>query len=124
MDKIYEFIKDRVAKASKGKSNCVGTALYLSGELDSDKYLSREDSKKIISKMKPELGYLVLWESSGIPIHAGVILMDNPLQILYRNKTTNLLMQDSLDKFSDYLFEYFKVKPTYRIPHKLFGETK
>jgi hypothetical protein len=128
MENFYEFIKDRVSKASKDNSNCVGTALYLLGESDSDEYLSREESKKIISKMKraikPELGYLVLWESSGILIHSGVILMENPFYIIYRNKKNNLLMQDSLSGFNDYLFKHFKVKPTYRIPSKFLEKTK
>lgn len=128
MDNFYEFIRDRVSKASKDRSNCVGTALYLSGESDSDIYLSRADSKKIICKMKralkPELGYLVLWESVGIPIHAGVIVMDNPFHVVYRNKKNNLIIQDSLNSFSDYLFKHFKVRPTYRIPNKFLEETK
>ncbi|MCX6750883.1 MAG: hypothetical protein NTZ83_05475 [Candidatus Pacearchaeota archaeon] len=128
MDNFSEFIRNRTSKVSKNNSNCIGTALYLAGETDSDKYLSRASSKRVINNMeraiKPEIGYLVLWESDGIPIHSGVILMDNPFRIVYRDKKRKLLIQDSLDKFSDYLFKHFKVKPTYRIPNKLIKEVK
>lgn len=123
MESFSEFLNKRISLVVKNKSNCVGTALYLVGEEDSDQYLSRDESRKKLSKMKrvikPELGSLVLWESGGIPFHAGVIVMENPFYILYRDKRTELLMRESLESFSDYLFKSTGLKPTYRISNKL-----
>jgi hypothetical protein len=128
MDDFSEFIKNRSSQVPRNNSNCVGTALYLVGETDSDKSLSRNDSKKIISKMKravkPELGYLALWESDGIPFHAGVILMDNPFYIVHRNEVNGLLTKEKLDTFGDYIFKKMRLKPAYRIPHKLLEMDK
>lgn len=123
MDNLYDFIRDRISKLRRRNSNCIGTALYLIGETDSDKYLSRGESKKLISNMerakKPELGHLVLWTSDGIPFHAGVILMDNPFYIVHRNEKNGLLTKEKLDTFTDYIFKNTRLKPTYRIPNKL-----
>jgi hypothetical protein len=128
MDNIYDFIRDRIPKLRARNSNCVGTALYLIGETDSDKYLSRKESRKLISKMeraiKPELGYLALWASDGVPFHAGVILMDNPFYIVHRNEKNGLLTKERLDTFSDYIFKNVGLKPIYRVPNKLSEETK
>jgi hypothetical protein len=125
-----EFMKERVLQAERRKGNCFGAALYITGESDSDKeiYLSRDESKKIISKMqravKPELGYLVTWESYGIPFHAGVIDMKDPFYIVHRGKKNGLLTRESLEAFSAYMLKNMKLKPTYRIPSKLLEEIK
>lgn len=125
MENFYEFVKRRISQAERRKGNCFGAAIHIVGEDASDEeiYLSREESKKIFSKMKraikPELGYLVTWESQGIPFHAGVINMENPFYIVHRNKRDGLLTMVSLATFSDYILKNTGLKPTYRIPSKL-----
>jgi len=130
MEDFYKSMKERILQTERREGNCVGVALYIIGELNSDKeiYLSRDESKKIISKMKrtlkPELGYLTLWASGGIPFHAGVVFMKDPFYIIHRNKKNGLLIRESLETFSDYMFKNTGLKPVYRIPTKLSKETK
>lgn len=73
MENYYGFMKERIKNASRDGSNCIGTALYICGEIDSEAYYSRDEAKLKLSRMKnslkPELGYLVLWQSGGVPFH-------------------------------------------------------
>lgn len=128
MEDFYEFMKERILKMERRNSNCIGTALYIVGEKDSDNYLSRDESKKMLSKMKfsakPELGYLVLWASGGIPYHAGTIFMENPFYIVHRSEKNGFLAKESLETFNEYMFKTTGLKPTYRIPNKLLEVTK
>jgi len=130
MEDFYKSMKERILQMDRRNGNCVGVALYIIGEPNSNKeiYLSRDESKKIISKMertlKPELGYLVLWASGGIPFHAGVIFMEDPFYIIHRNKKNGLLTRESLETFSDYMLKNTGLKPVYRIPTKLSKEKK
>lgn len=130
MEDFYESIKEKISKMERRNSNCVGAALYIIEEINSDKevYLSRDDSRKVISKMertlKPELGCLVLWASGGIPFHAGVVFMEDPFYILHRSKKNGLLTRESLETFEDYMFKNTGLKPVYKIPTKLSKETK
>ncbi len=123
VDSFSEFMKERISQLEMSVSNCIGTALYIVGEIGSDEYLSRKEAKKLISNMKrdigPKLGYLVLWGSGGVPFHAGIILMENPFYIVYRTKNNGFLTQSPLDDYSEYLFKNTGLKPSYRIPNKL-----
>ncbi len=123
MEDFYEFMKERIHKADRRGSNCIGAALYIVGEIPSETYISRKISKKNLNRLrtssKPELGYIVLWESDGIPFHAGVILNMNPLKIVHRNEINGLLKEQSLEELTNHLFKYTKIKPVYKIPGKL-----
>jgi hypothetical protein len=123
-----EFMKKRISHTERRKGNCIGTALYIVGEKDSDNYLSRDESRKMLSKMKfaskPELGYLVLWASGGIPYHAGTIFMENPFYIVHRSEKNGLLTKEALETFNEYMLKTIGLKPNYKIPNKLLEETK
>ncbi len=127
MEDFESFINERKDKVSLRDSNCVGTALYLVGERDFDKYISRKDSKEIVSKMKkarePDTGYLVLWENNGNIYHAGVVLRDKPpFHILHRTEVNSYLSDNPLEEFSEFIYSKMGIKPAYRIPNKLLEE--
>ncbi|MGY4884590.1 MAG: hypothetical protein ACP5NZ_03355 [Nanobdellota archaeon] len=126
MKDFYKNMESRALNLQRDVSNCIGTALYIAGECDSDNYLSRKDSMKIINKMQrakdPKLGYLVLWESKGTIFHAGVVYMDNPFYIIHRNKNKGLPMHSSLEDYKSYLLKETGIAPTYRIPNSLLNK--
>lgn len=128
MEDIEKFIRDRACITSRNTSNCVGTALYLVGETDNEEYISRKNSRKILNNMKisikPELGYVASWESDGTPIHAGVIYMENPFYVVYKDKEINHLVRVSLEDFNALWTKKTNLKPIYRIPNKLFDNLK
>ena len=140
MNRLYEFIKDRIFKTDKKDANSIGTALYLAGEIDSDRYVSEEESKKILSRMprtkEPGLGYLALWEKGGELLHAGVISLENPFHIthrinkkdpfciLYGPSERDFLAYSDLDTISYHMLKHTRIEPTYRIPNKLLNMEK
>lgn len=77
MEKFSDFMKDRSRNSVRRGSNCVGSALYLTGEIDSEIYYSRDKAKIKLSRLKnsfdPKIGHIALWQQEGIPFHAGVI---------------------------------------------------
>ena len=128
MKDFSTFIEERISAVKNVESNCVATALYLVGERDSYEYLSRGDSRKLLSKMKkskePKLGYLVSWESEGIPFHSGVIFREEPFHVIHRNNKERLLIDSPLNEFNEFIFKNLKIEPTYRIPNKFSEEIK
>ena len=129
MKTIEEFIKERISQVSRNNSsNCMGTAFYLSGEEEEDRYFSREESRKKLAGMKkvkePELGCVVSWTNNRIPYHAGVIFMENPFYVVYRNKDNGTLMQLSLEDFNSLWFKETNLKSEYRMSNKLRDKLK
>lgn len=128
MKGFEDFIQERISEVKDVESNCIATALYVVGERDSYSYLSREDSKKLLSKMKkskdPKLGYLVSWESDGVPFHAGVIYRKDPFHVIHRNHKERLLVDSPLDEFNEFIFKKMRINPTYRIPNNFSEEVK
>lgn len=127
MEDFEKFIMNRKDNVNLKDSNCVGTALYLVGETESDKYLSRKDSKVLLSKLKkvkePKAGYLAVWESEGFVIHTGVILRDKPpFHILHRTEKNFYLADNSLEEFSNLIYSKMSIKPIYRVPSKLLKD--
>lgn len=123
MEDFYKFMDERIKNTMRRGTNCVGTALYIVGERDFEATLQRRDSRKLLLRMRnslrPEVGYLVLWESEGIPFHAGVIYKENPFEIVHRSESKEILTPMRLDKFNKYIFEKTGLKPIYKIPNKL-----
>jgi hypothetical protein len=123
MEDIREFMKERTRNAVRRGPNCIGSALYISGEISSESYYSREKAKLKLSRLKnfpkPDLGYIALWQSQGEPFHAGVIFEDNPFQIVHRNESNGLLTQLPLEDFVEHLYKFTGLKPIYKIPNKL-----
>jgi hypothetical protein len=78
----------------KEQSNCIGTALYLTGEQDEDVYVSAAKAhRKFLRKLRqtgqPITGCLVAWESVELPItrlvnHMGVVVHTNPILVTQR----------------------------------------
>lgn len=121
MEDIREFMKERTRNSIRRGSNCVGSALYISGEIPSEIYYSREKAKLKLSRLKnsqkPELGYIALWQSEGELFHAGVIFEENPLQIVHRNEISGLLTPAPLEEFIEEIYKFTGLKPTYKIPN-------
>jgi len=123
INNFSEFVKKRISKTNRRNSNCAGTALYISGELEEDGIINKNKSKEILFNLKrdfsPEKGYIVYWGLDGIPFHMGVILDESPLMVVHRNENKGLLVKDPLDKLNNYLFKHTGLSPIYKIPSKL-----
>ena len=125
MENFYDLIKLRKSNLLEINSNCTGTALYLVGEVDFDKSLSRLESREFFLKMKnsihPEIGYVVNWHLNSQPIHAGVIFEENPFMVLHRNGSEiNGGARLNLSSLEDLNESYKKigVTPAYKIPKR------
>lgn len=84
------------------RSNCIGTALYIAGIAKEDKLVSPPESsltayikrlrrpmatefKELRKIDTPQTGALVVWELEfGTAVHAGVFILEEPLQIAHR----------------------------------------
>jgi hypothetical protein len=123
MEDFYELMKERILQTERRKGNCVGAALYITGEIPSEGYFSKKDAALKLSRLKnspkPDLGYIALWALDGIPFHAGVIFSTNPLEIVHRKESNGLLTKSSLDGLINYIFKNTHLKPVYKIPTKL-----
>lgn len=74
------------------RSNCIGTALFLTGEIRSDRYVDTDDVnslKKLRRVDGPVLGGLIAWQHYKkritITYHLGVVTSLDPLLITHRN---------------------------------------
>lgn len=130
---FYKMIEDRGKNIKDGKSNCFGTALYLTGEKDIDEYEEIFQSKyfkKLKESNKPEKGFLIIWYHEGLtssyPMHAGVIKNVETLLVSNRRSASgNFHSDDSLNDLESFYsknypggrFDSSKFK--YLIPPKL-----
>ena len=123
MEDFKEFMKERARSCERHSSNCVGSALYITGEISFDSYFSRRNAKLKLSRLKtaysPEVGYIALWQWEGEPVHAGVIFEKNPFKIVHRSEANGLLTEKLLDEFIEHTFKFTGIKPVYKIPNKL-----
>jgi hypothetical protein len=123
MEDFYEFMKERILQMERRSSNCIGASLYITGEIPSESYFSKEDAKLKFSRLKnsikPDLGYIALWASDGIPFHAGVISSVNPTRIVHRNEINGVLTEHSLKELIDRIYKNTHLKPVYKIPTAL-----
>ena len=107
-----------------GVSNCIGTALYVVGELKEDKYVWNE-KEIILNKLTkinyPKKGFLIAW-NRGYIYHFGIITNENPFSITHRDGVGEfVLLNESLESVDKgYNCEKDeKVKIEYLIPTKL-----
>ncbi|MBI3623615.1 hypothetical protein HY212_06075 [Candidatus Pacearchaeota archaeon] len=87
-------LQDRLAKVSGDErpANCIGTALFLAGEVDIDEHIEPSHSRPYFEKLtelhSPEVESIITWEEStrkGISVgHAGLIVGVNPILITHR----------------------------------------
>ncbi len=88
---FYSELDQRRKKAvkTKGKRNCIGTALYLVGEVDKDGFVYDGPKHGFFDYLpeadSPRRGYLVAWETLGEVYHAAVVVRQNPLLLASRN---------------------------------------
>jgi len=107
------------------KLNCFGTALYLVGAKDKDKYSFPDDTdffKKSIQSKNPGVGYVVGWiDNSKNIYHVAVITGINPLTVSTRNGLGRPFLPkekfDDVDKFYRNVSDFKEIK--YFIPSKL-----
>ena len=69
--------------------NCIGTALYLVGELPEEKFVYGEQTDSILKNLKednvPNLGNLVAWQDgNGETYHLAVVVKTNPTLLAHR----------------------------------------
>lgn len=137
----------RRSLSNRGKSNCVGTALYLIGEQPSDAYVYNNESRgkfplegdhtsyfeTLEETDEPVLGGLVVWKAgkNSFPAnkvyHAGVIVNTDPILVAHRDGFSgpfhrNMPLEIVNEKYKDFFGE--KGNITFLLPSKLIGETK
>ena len=85
------------------RSNCIGTALYLAGEIRKDKFVSTRDvPRRYFEHMQPIAGpvehALIAWKSrkNGHIFHAGVVTSIDPLLVTNRWNTDGPLFEDQI----------------------------
>jgi len=124
---FYKMIADNRRKLKNNTSNCIGTSLYLVGEIKEDKHLYGNHNK-ILEKLKesntPKLGYLVGWENNFKNIyHLAVVVNENPLTLTTRNGINKPVLKNQLFKETDSIYkdslEYSNKKNKFFIPSKL-----
>ncbi len=129
-ENFYKMIEERERTIENGKSNCFGTALYLTGEKDIDtheKIVDPQYLKELQEVQNPEKGFFIVWyDQNSRPVHIGVIKNSKPLY--FSNKThsqgefhSNETM-DSLKEFYQKNFPKFNLedkKIKYLVPSKL-----
>ena len=120
---FYKMIADRRKNIKKeGVSNCIGTALYLTGEIEEDFYLKHAYNNKIhsleVSEI-PKLGYFLSWEDPDEKMeHVGVITNLNPLSIAHREKYKgNFIQNQEVSELSKFDVSY--LRKVFRVPSKL-----
>jgi len=83
-------LKERIdlAKKTTKPTNCIGTALFLVGELDKDSLVNPGRIKKLNGLkrlVKPEKGCLIAWElRKRVAMHLGVIVRVRPIRVTHR----------------------------------------
>jgi len=87
-------LQDRLAKVSGDElpTNCIGTALFLAGEVDIDEHIEPLHAKTYLEKLTelqaPEVGSIITWEEEtrkGLSVeHAGLVVNVDPILITHR----------------------------------------
>lgn len=90
---FYKFVNGKkrtlmIYGDSIGK-DCVGTSLYLTGEVSDETFPCGKEADKIINQLKesnfPNLGNLVAWQKeNGETYHLATIVKENPLILAHR----------------------------------------
>ena len=110
-------LKERIKSLKKSTSNCRGTALFLSGLVDDDRFINEEDFEEKLGHKtkKPDIGDLVVFrDSTNLPMHAGVIVETEPLIFIYRKIINGAIKNGKVSeyyhpRFSELTVEYYKV---------------
>lgn len=110
-DRLFDAIENQTP------TNCIGTALFLTGIVDKDKYLDSDGVKReILPNLKrleqPEEGAIVTWENDTSVIHMGVVVSINPLLLThrlgcYRGANAMLIERDNFEKVSERIWTFF-----------------
>lgn len=122
---FYSLMNSNSRRIKNGKSNCIGTALYLVGETDQDEYLwkgCQSFFNKMAKSNQPELGYLVVWTNLEDTIyHAAVITGKAPLTIAMRNGVDGPFYPNTSFEYADNEYKsYLSFKEVkYFVPSKL-----
>ena len=90
---FYNWMNNRIDGLKQlggfGGSNCIGTAFYIVGEFDTDKYIYSAEHEKILNNLtrkdSPEEGFLIGWHKDGETSHLGVITRIEPLLVTNRH---------------------------------------
>jgi len=87
--KFQDMIYERLVSLKERVSNCIGTALYLVGELEEDRYIWMGRGTRLFKMMpysKPIVGAIVSWNhyTKG-PYHMAVVTSLNPLKVTQRD---------------------------------------
>lgn len=123
---FYKMIAERRRNLEDDCSNCVGTALYLVGEIDNDLHIEHPNQyiKNLKKTDKQLLGCLIDWEDtiSGI-YHIAVIVKENPLTLSTRNGKNEKFIKNQLFLEVDSIYKEtlwrLKEKNNFYIPSKL-----
>jgi hypothetical protein len=93
LDEYDAFVKGRLDVLERSVSNCFGTGLFCTGEMDSDEYCHGEDPDRILNALRraksPSKGMLVSWyaaETVDSPhhLHLAIIMQKDPVLITHR----------------------------------------
>jgi hypothetical protein len=109
------------------RSNCIGTALYLSSENSSDKYVDTSYAYQInFQNLKlldqPVVGCLVAWRnlqnSDGMDVyHAGIVVSIDPLLITHRCGIRGpFIEKEQIENVQEH---YSRLSPSFFLPNAL-----
>jgi hypothetical protein len=129
LDEYYAFVNSRLSKLYDGVSNCIGTGLFGTGEVDSDEYLWGDEPNDILNRLEesdvPFRGMLISWghnnkgHTSRKHFHLGIIMNSDP--ILVTNRATregDVHYKQSIDSISP-VYPDNKFTEKYLVPRKL-----
>ena len=112
-------LKERIDLLEEAKSNCRGTALFVAGLLDYDRFIDKEKFEgklEFLDKTKkPKRGDLVVFrDQANLPMHAGVIVDTKPLSFIYREIMKGAIKNGTVSeyyhpRFLEITVEYYKV---------------
>jgi len=97
------------AKNNRGKSNCIGTMLFLTGNEEEDCHMEPRDfanvfDERLVRLSRPERYSIVLLYhfDTGEILHSGVVTSVDPLAVTFRAGNDGPIMEDhTLEQFED-----------------------
>ncbi len=125
--KIIEFqdmVYQRLHSLTEGVSNCIGTALYLVGELDHDRYIWKGRNHRLFRMtplLEPIPGAIASWNNyKTLSKHMAVVTSVNPLRLVQRYECKGKIEIDiSINNIDLVFLKELGDNRTFHLPKKL-----
>lgn len=128
-EEYLSFVEENIGTLKKCASNCLGTGLYCSGEIDGDVYMWGEEANGILDGLSevdnPQRGLLVAWKRfwnaswGGYYSHSGIITHVDPVLVTYRDGNYAPVIHNKMLEIVNAKYLTPDAKTKFLIPRKL-----